>query len=89
MSHVYKIINDYKKMMQSFGLSEDQSEEVLIHFGGMDKVDRILYKFGHSTLSYLPTIAKEYQKVPVTFPDHVTIPDGKSYFLLLFLLLLY
>ena len=70
--------------MQSFGLSEEESEEVLRHFGGMYNVDTILHNFGHSTLSYLATIAKNYQKVPVTFPDHVTIPDGKSYFLLLF-----
>ena len=71
-------------MMQNFGLSEEESEEVLRHFGGRYKVERILQKFGYETLSFLATIVKYFKEVPVTFPDHVTVPDGKSYFLLLF-----
>ena len=83
MSHIYTR-EEYKIMMQSFGLSEEQSEEVLGHFGGRYKVERILQKFGYETLSFMATIVKYFKEVPVTFPDHVTLPDGKSYFLLLF-----
>ena len=83
MSHLYNN-NNYKKMMQTFGLSEEESEEVLTHFGGRYKVERILQKFGYETLSFMATIVKYFKEVPVTFPDHVTLPDGKSYFLLLF-----
>ena len=83
MADVY-INYDYQEMLQSFGLTENQSKKVLRHFGGEDEVDRILHKFGHGTTSFLPTIVDNFKEVPVTFPDHVTLPDGKSYFLLLF-----
>ena len=71
-------------MLQGFGLNEEQSEEVSRHFGGIYEVDRILNKYGDETISYLPTIVKYFKEVPVTFPDHATLADGKSYFLLLF-----
>ena len=75
---------DYQEMLQSFGLTENQSEAVLTHFGGEYEVDTILHKYGHGTATFLPTIVEYFKEVPVTFPDHVTVPDGKSYFLLLF-----
>ena len=67
-------------------VSEDEIKDVLAHFG-IYKVDEILHKYGQSTLSYLLTIAKIHEQVPVTFPDHETLPDGNSYFLLLFSIL--
>ena len=89
MSTVYT--NEIKAaMLADFGLqlephvSWNEMREVFAKFGGVDKVEEILQKFGHSTLSYLPIIAKNHELVPVTFPDHVTLADGKSYFLLLF-----
>ena len=78
------------EMLTDFGsqleppVSRKEMTEVFEKFGGVDRVEEILHKFGHSTLSYLHIIAKNHELVPVTFPDHVTLADGKSYFLLLF-----
>ena len=83
MSHVYTYYESLK-MLQNLGLKKKQSEEVLRHFGGIYEVGRILNKYGDGTISYLPTIVKYFKEVPVTFPDHATLGDGKSYFLLLF-----